>query len=531
LLRQGLSQAFVLLSAAVVVAGASATPKRSSGPDALPTLSIDDVTVTEGNGGKANATFTITLSPSSLLPVTVNFVTADGSATAPDDYLAESGARTFSPGQTTKKVTVTVNGDVLDEATNDTFFVNLTDPTNATLGDGQGRGSITDDDPLPTISIGNVSVLEGNSGTVGAAFTVSLSAPSGRQVRVDYTTADGTARAPGDYIAIPATTSTFAAGQIARTVTVQVRGDIFVEPNETLMLNLSSPVNATIVDSQGLGTILNDDLVGPPPPPDDAPRITVPATITSEAQSFAGAPVTYTASAVDRVGRPLPVACNPPSGSIFSLGETTATCTATDSELNATAAKGFKISIVDRTPPALHVPSRKTARTTSRVGAVVAYTASAIDLVDGPVAPTCTPLPHRRFRLGLTKVSCSAADRHGNVGSGSFTVAVTLVRKAALFAPLAGARLTKPPLLAWRTAPRARFYNVQLYRKGRKVLTTWPSRSRIQLRSRWIHQGNVYRLRPGAYTWVVWPAFGTRANPRYGRMLGRSTFRIIATAK
>jgi hypothetical protein len=128
-------------------------------------------------------------------------------------------------------------------------------------------------------------------------------------------------------------------------------------------------------------------------------------------------------------------------------------------------------------------------------------------------------------------VSCSAADRHGNVGSGSFTVAVTLVRKAALFAPLAGARLTKPPLLAWRTAPRARFYNVQLYRKGRKVLTTWPSRSRIQLRSRWIHQGNVYRLRPGAYTWVVWPAFGTRANPRYGRMLGRSTFRIVATAK
>jgi large repetitive protein len=526
LLRQGLSQASVLLSAVVFVAGASATPKGSSGPDALPTLSIDDVTVTEGNAGTVNATFTITLKPSSLLPVTVNFTTADGSATAPDDYLAVSGGRTFAPGQTTKKVTVTVNGDLLDEASNDTFFVNLSDPTNATLADAQGRGRITDDDPLPTVSIGNVTVPEGDSGTVAATFTLSLSTPSGRQVTVDYATADGTAHAPGDYVTVPSTARTFTAGQTTRTITVLVNGDLLFEPSETLFVNLSTPVNAAIADGQGLGTISDDDLA--PPPPDLSPRITVPANITAEAQSFAGAPVTYLASAVDRLGRPLPVTCNAPSGSTFSLGETTVTCAATDSEVNATAAKGFKISVFDRTPPALHVPSRKTARTTSHSGALVAYAASAIDLVDGPVAATCTPLPHRRFRLGLTKVSCFAADRHANVGSASFTVAVTLVHKAVLFAPAAGARLTKPPLLAWRTVPGARFYNVQLYRNGRKVLTMWPSRSQLQLRSRWIHQGRRYELRPAAYTWVVWPAFGTRAHPRYGRMLGRSTFRVVA---
>jgi HYR domain-containing protein len=196
--------------------------------------------------------------------------------------------------------------------------------------------------------------------------------------------------------------------------------------------------------------------------------------------------------------------------------------------VNATASKGFKISVLDRTPPTVGVPSRRTARTTSRRGAIVAYTASALDLVDGPVAATCTPLSHTRFRVGSTKVTCFAADRHGNVGSRSFTVAVTLVRRAVLFAPLTGARITKPPLLAWRTVPRARFYNVQLYRGGRKVLTVWPSRSRLQLHSRWIHRGRTYQLSPAAYTWVVWPAFGTRAHPRYGRMLGRSTFRILA---
>jgi hypothetical protein len=513
------------------VAGASATPHAvgaTSGPAALPTLSIDDVTVTEGHVGTVEVTFTITLTGSSHQTVTVNFVTTNGSATAPDDYLAASGTRTFLVGQTTKQVTVTVNGDRLDEANNDTFFVDLSNPTNATLADAQGRGRIVDDDPMPTVSIGDVSVLEGDSGTIGATFTVSLNAPSGRQVTVDHTTSDGTAQAPGDYVAIPRTTSAFTAGQTVRTITVQVKGDLFVEPNETLALNLSSPVNATIADSQGLGTILNDDLAGPPPPPDQAPRITVPANLTAEAQGFAGAPVTFSSSAVDRLGRPLPVGCNPPTGSTFSLGETAVTCTATDPEVNATAAKSFKISVLDRTPPTIGVPLRKTARTTTRKGAVVAFTASAMDLVDGPVATRCTPGPRTRFRLGSTKVSCVAADRHGNVASRSFTVAVTFVRRAVLFAPLAGARLTKPPLLAWHAAPRARFYNVQLYRKGRKVLTTWPSRSRLQLGSRWIHQGNVYRLRPGAYTWVVWPAFGTRADPRYGRMLGRSTFRIVA---
>ena len=93
-----------------------------------------------------------------------------------------------------------VNGDLLDEA-NETYFVNLTNPTNATISDSQGLGTITDDDPMPALSVGDVTVTEGNAGTVDATFTVTLNASSGRNVTVDYATADGTAHTPGDYVA------------------------------------------------------------------------------------------------------------------------------------------------------------------------------------------------------------------------------------------------------------------------------------------------------------------------------------------
>jgi hypothetical protein len=68
---------------------------------------------------------------------------------------------------------------------------------------------------------------------------------------------------------------------------------------------------------------------------------------------------------------------------------------------------------------------------------------------------------------------------------------------------------------------------VQVYRRGRKILSLWPRWSRLKMHSRWRYKGRVERLRPGVHTWIVWPAFGTRANPRYGRMVGLSTFRFV----
>jgi uncharacterized delta-60 repeat protein len=112
----------------------------------------------------------------------------------------------------------------------------------------------------PEISINDVAGLEGNAGLTAFAFTVSLSKPSSETITVSRQTADGSASAPPDYSALAPATLTFSPGQTSKTVTVRVKGDVAIEPNETFFVNLSSPTNAVMTDGQGKGTILNDDL-------------------------------------------------------------------------------------------------------------------------------------------------------------------------------------------------------------------------------------------------------------------------------
>jgi hypothetical protein len=115
---------------------------------------------------------------------------------------------------------------------------------------------------LPSLSIADVGVSEGNSGSTNANFTLSLSAPSSQAVSVNYATADGTAAAGSDY-ASQAGGVSFTPGATSRTVSVTVVGDVIVEPNETFVVNLSGASGATIADSQAVGSILNDDAVTP----------------------------------------------------------------------------------------------------------------------------------------------------------------------------------------------------------------------------------------------------------------------------
>ena len=167
---------------------------------------------------RSSATFTATLSAASGKAVAVNYATANNSAVAPGDFTAAGGTLNFAAGVTTQTVTVNVNGDLLDEA-NETFFLNLSGASNATIGDGQGVGTITDDDAAPALSIGNATVTEGNTGTVDATFTASLNEASGQTVTVDYATANDSAAAGFDYQAAAGTLS-FAAGDTTKTVTV-----------------------------------------------------------------------------------------------------------------------------------------------------------------------------------------------------------------------------------------------------------------------------------------------------------------------
>lgn len=223
--------------------------------DAASSLTVSNTTVTEGDGGTATATFTVSLTPASGKTVTVDYTTAAGTATAGTDFTA-IGTTTlaFDPGQTSKTVNVTVNGDLTDED-DETFNLNLSNPVNATIGTASGTGTITDDDTA-TLSIDDVVVTEGGG---SADFTVSLSTASSRTVTVNYASADGTAAAGSDYTPVSGTL-TFSPGQISRTASVTVLDDFNDEDDESFQVNLSGANNAAINDAQGIGTITDNDL-------------------------------------------------------------------------------------------------------------------------------------------------------------------------------------------------------------------------------------------------------------------------------
>lgn len=115
---------------------------------------------------------------------------------------------------------------------------------------------------LPALSIGDIELAEGNSGLTNAIFTVSLSAPSTSTVTVAYATADRTAQAGSDYQAATGSL-TFSPGQTVQTLSVPIIGDTQVEPDETFVVNLTSPAGATLARSQATGTIQNDDTAPP----------------------------------------------------------------------------------------------------------------------------------------------------------------------------------------------------------------------------------------------------------------------------
>lgn len=224
-------------------------------PAVPPSLSIDDVNVPEGN----SVNFTVTLSGVSAQAVTVQYSTANGSATAPGDYATKIGTLTIPAGQTKGTINVSTVNDTLDEL-DETFFVNLSAPTNATIADTQGRGIILDNDATPQLSIGDVTLTEGNNPTQSAVFTVTLSAASGKTVTVNAIPSNGTARAPGDYTAGGAKL-TFAPGETSKTFNVPVVSDTLSETDETFFVLLSSPVNAGLSRARAIGTIKNDDTV------------------------------------------------------------------------------------------------------------------------------------------------------------------------------------------------------------------------------------------------------------------------------
>ncbi|WP_420904253.1 Calx-beta domain-containing protein [Candidatus Magnetaquiglobus chichijimensis] len=314
-----------------IESGAQQSTITLTDDDNPPTVSIDSPTVTEGNSGSATLTYTVTLSAASGKTITVDYATANGTATAGTDYTAATGTLTFAAGETSKTFTVTVAGDTTDEP-DETLTATLSNPSNATLGTTSGTGTLTDDDNPPTVSINSPSVTEGNSGTTNLTYTVTLSAASSKTITVDYATANGTASAGTDYTAATGTL-TFAAGETSKTFTVTVAGDTTDEPDETLTATLSTPSNATLGTASGTGTLTDDD--NPPTVSIDSPTVsegnsgtaTLTYTVTLSAASSKTITVDYaTANGTASAGTDYTAA----TGTLtFAAGETSKTFTVT----------------------------------------------------------------------------------------------------------------------------------------------------------------------------------------------------------
>jgi hypothetical protein len=189
----------------IAVVASVTTPGISFSLGPPPTLSINDVTVTEGNSGATIAQFSVALSAATSSTVTVSFATADGTATAGTDYAAQTGILSFAPGQTSTTISVTANGDTTFEP-DETFLVDLFSPSGATLADAQGQATIANDDAAPPaaepvvwtsavgVSVSGSSLTKTAATAWGNAAAVSTqSLPSGDGA-VEFTAADAATR-------------------------------------------------------------------------------------------------------------------------------------------------------------------------------------------------------------------------------------------------------------------------------------------------------------------------------------------------
>ena len=222
--------------------------------DDTPTISIDDLSVSES---AATAQVTVRLSRPAYDEVTLRYGTAAGTAIATRDYTAQSQvAVTIPAGATTATVAVPILADDVYEA-DESFFVDLSDPTVAELGsDRRAVVTIVDDDAPPALSVGDAPAVGESSGPL--VFTVTRTGSTSLPATFSWSTADGTAEAGSDFTAASGTVTIPAASSSAQ-LQVQLVSDSVAEDDETVAVTLSTPINAVIIDGSATGVILDDD--------------------------------------------------------------------------------------------------------------------------------------------------------------------------------------------------------------------------------------------------------------------------------
>jgi VCBS repeat-containing protein len=201
--------------------------------------------------------FTVRLSNPSEIPISVDYATLGLGSIAGADFEARTGTLSFTEDETMKQIVIPIVRDRKHEAL-ERVALRLSNPVDLVLGTVEALGDIIDDDPAPTVSVSDATIVEGNGGIATAVFKVTLSEAAGKIEAVTYATAAGTAQAGSDFTPVTGTV-TFLEDQVEHTVSVPVLGDTSVEPNETFVLNLTRASDATLLKGQGAATIVNDD--------------------------------------------------------------------------------------------------------------------------------------------------------------------------------------------------------------------------------------------------------------------------------
>jgi len=290
-------------------------------------ISITNTSVTEGNSGTSTATFTISVTRGGNGTVSVNYATANGTATGgagcsgSTDYVSKNGTLTWGGNDASSQtINVTICGDITVEA-DETFSVNLTSGSqgSSSFTKSTGQGTILNDDVAPGDTTPPVLSLPSN-------ITIEATSASGAVVTFTATANDAI-DGSRPVTCTPPSGSTFPLG----TTTVNCSA------SDTHSNTANGSFTVTVRDTT-------------------APTLTLPANITQEATGPSGKAVTFTATASDLVDDPVSVVCTPPSGSVFPVGTTTVSCSAHDSHSN-TANGSFTVKIQDTTAPSVSMTS------------------------------------------------------------------------------------------------------------------------------------------------------------------------------
>jgi hypothetical protein len=226
-----------------------------------PTLTIAGASEIEGNSGTTPFEFVVTLSPAASSNVTVNYQTLNGTAGTPKDYVSTSGTLTFTPGQVTKTIVVSVKGETTKE-NNETFAVRLSNATNALIGDNEALGIIVDDDKTPQLSVSSAKKVEGDSGESTMLFAITPTNDTYEPMTVTYTTVQGVeAREGVDYVPVTGTVVFPPETLEPQFIRVPIVGDKRHERTQKFLVRLVGALGAVLDGADAVGEIEDDDPV------------------------------------------------------------------------------------------------------------------------------------------------------------------------------------------------------------------------------------------------------------------------------